>query len=197
MSALLRGIKFHTFTSYALPFQTTPLPSFITRQLHIASYCLGSSTSTAISPTSTPDLVGQHKTEGDTFRYSAEDCVLAASCKILLRGQIWLLASYYFIFLLHSSASWKEIKVAIQTITQNETMKCTSQLNMLYILIVIQSRCKANIPFTKQFSYSVRFLSTVCPFPSSYSVHAVNKGSRNVQDFSSLIKLNININILC
>ena len=67
------GIQWHTFTSYVLPRQmpfgqTAPLLLLVTWQQHVTKYRQEASTSTAIPPTSTPDLMGQHnKTGGITF----------------------------------------------------------------------------------------------------------------------------------
>jgi len=62
-------IQLHTFASYALPCQTpfcqtAPLLSSVARQQNLTEYWRESSTSTAISPTSTSDIVGQHNKIG-------------------------------------------------------------------------------------------------------------------------------------
>ena len=68
------GIQAHSFTSYALPCQTwfcqtAPLLPSVTRQQHVREYWWESSTSTAIPPPSTSDVVGQHnKVGGTAFR---------------------------------------------------------------------------------------------------------------------------------
>ena len=68
------GIQFHTCVSYALPCQmticqTAPLLPSVTQQQNVMEYCQERSVSTAIPPTSTFDLVGQHnKAGGITFR---------------------------------------------------------------------------------------------------------------------------------
>ena len=68
------GIQLHTSASYALPRQTpfcqiAPLLSYVARQQNLTEYWREGSTSTAISPTSASDVVGQHnKIGGITFR---------------------------------------------------------------------------------------------------------------------------------
>jgi len=67
------GIQLHPFASYALPCHTPfcqigPLLISIAWQQNVMEYCQKGSISTAIPPTSTSDVVGQHnKTGGITF----------------------------------------------------------------------------------------------------------------------------------
>jgi len=71
---LHKGTQWHPFTSYTLPCQTifcqtAPLLPSVTQQQHIMEYWWEVSTSTAIPPTSTSDVVGQHHNIGGiTFR---------------------------------------------------------------------------------------------------------------------------------
>ena len=66
------GIQFRTFASYALPSkmpfcQITPLLPSVTQQQHVMEYCQEGSTSAAILPTSTSDIMGhQNKIGGIT-----------------------------------------------------------------------------------------------------------------------------------
>jgi hypothetical protein len=67
------GIQLHTFASYALPCQTqfcqtARLLSSVAQQQNLTDYWQEGSTSTAISPTSATDIVGQHKIGGINFR---------------------------------------------------------------------------------------------------------------------------------
>ena len=62
-------IQLHTFASYALPChtafcQTASLLSSVAQQQNLMEYWRGGSTSTAISPTSASDIVGQHNKIG-------------------------------------------------------------------------------------------------------------------------------------
>ena len=66
---LLGGIQLHTFATYALPCQTpfcqtAPLLSSVAWQQDLMEYWREDSTSTAISPTSASDIVGQHNKIG-------------------------------------------------------------------------------------------------------------------------------------
>jgi len=59
------GTRFHSFASYALPCQTpfsqtAPLLPSVTWQQHVTGYWWEGSTSTAIPPTSTSDVMSQH-----------------------------------------------------------------------------------------------------------------------------------------
>jgi len=71
---LLGGIRFPTFASSALPClmsfsQTTPLLPSVTGQQCVTEYWWEGSTSTAMLPTSTSDIAGQHSKIGSiTFR---------------------------------------------------------------------------------------------------------------------------------
>jgi len=63
------GIQLHTFASYALPCpmpfcQTAPLLSSVAQQQNLMEYWWEGSTSTAISPASASDIVGQHNKIG-------------------------------------------------------------------------------------------------------------------------------------
>ena len=63
------GIQFHTFTLYTPPrqtplCQTALLLPPVTQQQHVTERCWEVSTSTAISPTSTSDVVGQRNEIG-------------------------------------------------------------------------------------------------------------------------------------
>jgi hypothetical protein len=61
-------IQLHTFASYTLPqmpfCQTVPLVSFIAWQENLTEYWWEGATSTAISPTSASDVMGQHNKIG-------------------------------------------------------------------------------------------------------------------------------------
>ena len=68
------GIQCHTFALYALPCQTpfhqiAPLLPSVTQQQHVMGYGWEGSASTAVRPTSTPNVMGQHyKVRGITLR---------------------------------------------------------------------------------------------------------------------------------
>ena len=58
------GIQGHAFALYALPHQITPLLPSVTQQQHGMGYWWEGSTSTAITPTSASDIVGQYNKIG-------------------------------------------------------------------------------------------------------------------------------------
>jgi hypothetical protein len=58
------GNKLHTFASYAFPCQTFPLLSSVARPQNVTENWREGSASTAISPTSAFDVVGQHSKIG-------------------------------------------------------------------------------------------------------------------------------------
>jgi hypothetical protein len=63
------GNQLHTFASYALPCQTpfcqtAPLLSSVARQQNLVEYWQEGSASTAISPASASDVMGQHNKIG-------------------------------------------------------------------------------------------------------------------------------------
>ena len=71
---LLGGIQWYTLVSSALPCQmpfcqTAPLQPSVTWQQNLMGYCWDGSTSAAVTPTSTSDVMGQHNEIGGiTFR---------------------------------------------------------------------------------------------------------------------------------
>jgi len=92
-----RRIQFHLFASYTLPplRQTAPVMPSVTWQQNITECWWEGSTSTAIPPASTSNVVGQHsKTEGIIFR-AALMCIYSvsfeASCDINYTIEINLL----------------------------------------------------------------------------------------------------------
>ena len=70
---LHKGIQFYVMALYTLPCQmlfcqTAPLLPYVLQQQNVMEYCWEGSTSTAITPTSASDIVGQYdKVGGITF----------------------------------------------------------------------------------------------------------------------------------
>ena len=70
------GIQCHTFAPNTLPCQTpfcqtAPLLPFVTQQQHVVEYWWEYSSSTAISPTSTSDVVGEQNKSGRLYFWSS------------------------------------------------------------------------------------------------------------------------------
>ena len=74
------GIQRRTSASYALPYQmpfcqTASLLPSVTQQQNVMGYCWEGSTSTAVPPISTSEIVGQHNNIGGiTFRAALVEC---------------------------------------------------------------------------------------------------------------------------
>jgi hypothetical protein len=66
----MRGIQLHIFAPYALPYQmpfcqNAPLLSSVAQQQNLTEYWQEGSTSTAVQPKFTTDVVGQHNKIGE------------------------------------------------------------------------------------------------------------------------------------
>jgi len=97
------GIQWHASASHALPCQTpfcqtAPLLPSVTQQRHVTEYWWEGSTTTAIPPTSTSDILGKYnKIGGITFRASpVGDIAFKKYCSYAkhLKFAIWLEATF-------------------------------------------------------------------------------------------------------